>query len=87
MFETMELNSETFVGDCILCEKCGRVHFSTKNPDFWEPGELEELIECCKEHPEKFCREDNYDCIEAGFANGKQVVVGCPCCVQLEKKR
>ena len=73
------VNPESFVADCILCEMCGRTHFSTVNPDFWEDGELDELIENCKNHPDKFFQEDNYDCISCGFVDGKQAVDNCSC--------
>lgn len=69
----------------ILCEWCGRIHFSS-----WEPWcydnkkELEDLQLKAKEEPDKYI-EWASETIHWGNFDGKQIVFGCLCNNKLDR--
>jgi hypothetical protein len=63
----------------ILCEHCGRVHFVGNGYGDYEDGELEDLRANALKEPGKYIEHNDYDSIDWGYINGKQIVWGCPC--------
>jgi len=62
----------------ILCELCGRGHFSADENSF-EEGEFEKLLKKHEENPDKYIFHSDEDSVIYGYINGKQAVVDCPC--------
>lgn len=63
----------------ILCEFCNRVHFVGNGYGDYEDGELEDLRANAQKNPGKYIEHNDYDSIDWGYINGKQIVWGCPC--------
>lgn len=63
----------------VSCELCGRVHFATASPGYFDDGELEQLRKNAEADPIKYVEDGNSDSISWGTINGKQAVIGCPC--------
>jgi len=63
----------------ILCEFCNRVHFVGNGYGDYEEGELECLRASAAKEPSKYIEHNDYDSIDWGYINGKQIVWGCPC--------
>lgn len=63
----------------ICCEHCGRVHFVGDGHGDYEDGELEDLRANALKNPGKYIEHNDYDSIDWGYINGKQIVYGCPC--------
>jgi hypothetical protein len=61
------------------CEHCGRTHFVGTGYGDYEDGELEGLRANAQKHPGKYIEHNDYDSIDWGYINGKQIVWGCPC--------
>ena len=73
--------SKAFVGTsrrCILCEACGRVHYSEYKNAYTEPGEYKDLVKCHKAEPERYIPHLE-EGIYWGYILGQQVVDDCPC--------
>lgn len=63
----------------ILCEHCGRTHFVGDGHGDYEDGELEDLRTNAQRNPGEYIEHNDYDSIDWGYINGKQIVWGCPC--------
>jgi hypothetical protein len=63
----------------VECEHCERVHFVGTGYGDYEDGELEGLRANAQKHPGKYIEHNDYDSIDWGYINGKQIVWGCPC--------
>ena len=63
----------------ILCEFCGRTHFVGEGHGDYRDGELEDLRVSAQKNPGKYIEHNDYDTIDWGYINGKQIVYGCPC--------
>ena len=59
---------------------CGRMYFVTASTggDF-EPGELERLIECEKNDPDKFISSPEFDTIDSVLIDGRSYIPQCKC--------
>jgi hypothetical protein len=63
----------------VECEHCERVHFVGTGYGDYEDGELEDLRTNAQKTPGKYIEHNDYDSIDWGYIDGKQVVWGCPC--------
>jgi hypothetical protein len=63
----------------ILCELCGRTHFASATPGYFDEGELEDLLTKKQAEPDKCLEDSGADSILYGHIDGKQAVLGCPC--------
>lgn len=66
-------------GTChVVCDMCGRTHFSSMGGYDWEDSELERLIAQAEKEPDKYADHGSdtvwFDCI-----NGKNAVLHCEC--------
>lgn len=60
------------------CQSCGREHYQSAVPGYFDEGELEELERKAEKEPDKYI--DNGDCtVGFGEIDGVQFVYGCPC--------
>ena len=64
---------------CVDCELCGRTHFASATPGWFEDGELERLQAKAKEQPDKYIEHEGTDTVHWGFILSKQVVADCEC--------
>jgi hypothetical protein len=66
-------------GTChVMCQLCGRTHFSSMGGYDWEEGELERLLEGEKKEPDKYV-DHGSDTVWFDYIEGKQAVLYCPC--------
>jgi hypothetical protein len=71
----------------IDCELCGRTHFGTRSPGFFDEGELDRLMKKAEADPIQYVADNTADSISWGTINGKQAVAGCPCNVLTNYER
>lgn len=63
----------------VLCEFCDRLHFVGAGHGDYNDGELEDLRANALKNPGEYIEHNDYDTIDWGYINGKQIVYGCPC--------